>query len=166
MSERIYNVFFLGAGNSARSILAESLLNPLGREQFRAFSAGSHPGGQVNPMELELLAGQGMPIDVSRSKRWNEFAISEAPVLDFVFTVCDNVAGEVCPIWPGQPVTARRGIEAPAMVEGSDIAKREVLSSAFRLLNRRISLSANLPIQKPDGLSRQKQLNDIGRSPG
>lgn len=164
MSDRVFNVLFLCTGNSARSILAESLLNHLGKGSFRAYSAGSHPAGQVNPIVLELLTEQGMPVDELRSKSWDEFATPDAPALDFVFTVCDNAAGEVCPVWPGQPITAHWGIEDPAAEEGSDAAKHEAVSSAYRLLSRRISLLTNLPIQKLDGLSLQKQLDDIGRS--
>ncbi|MBL8454287.1 MAG: arsenate reductase ArsC [Zoogloea sp.] len=165
MSDRIFNVLFLCTGNSARSILAESLLNHLGKGRFRAFSAGSHPGGKVNPLVLEWLAHQGMPVAELRSKSWDEFAGPDAPALDFVFTVCDNAAGEVCPVWPGQPMTAHWGIEDPAAVEGSEVAKREAVSVASRLLNRRISLFINLPIQKLNGLSLQQQLDDIGRTP-
>lgn len=166
MSDRIFNVLFLCTGNSARSILAESLLNHLGKNHFRAYSAGSHPTGQVNPLVLDLLNQQGMPVDGLRSKSWDEFAAPDAPALDFVFTVCDNAAGEVCPVWPGQPMTAHWGIEDPAGVEGSDDARREAVSSAYRLLSRRISLFTSLPIQKLDGLSLQNQLNDIGRTQG
>lgn len=166
MSDRIFNVLFLCTGNSARSILAESLLNHQGKGLFRAYSAGSHPAGQVNPLVLDLLNQQGMPVDGLRSKSWDEFAAPDAPALDFVFTVCDNAAGEVCPVWPGQPMTAHWGIEDPAGVEGSENAKREAVSSAYRLLSRRISLFTSLPIQKLDGLSLQKQLNDIGRTLG
>lgn len=166
MSDRIFNVLFLCTGNSARSILAESLLNHLGKGRFCAFSAGSHPGGQVNPLVLDLLKQQGMPVDRLRSKSWDEFAMPGAPALDFVFTVCDNAAGEVCPVWPGQPMTAHWGIEDPAAVEGTEEAKQEAVSSAYRLLSRRISLFTSLPIQKLDGLSLQNQLNDIGRTQG
>lgn len=164
MSERIFNVLFLCTGNSARSILAESLLNHLGKGRFRAYSAGSHPTGQVNPAVLHLLRQQGLPVDGLRSKSWDEFATPEAPALDFVFTVCDNAAGEVCPVWPGQPMTAHWGIEDPAAVEGSDEALQAAVSSAYRLLSRRISLFVSLPIQKLDGLSLQTQLEDIGRA--
>ena len=166
MSDRIFNVLFLCTGNSARSILAESLLNHLGKGRFRAFSAGSHPVGQVNPLVLDLLKQQGMPVDSLRSKNWDEFATPDAPALDFVFTVCDNAAGEVCPVWPGQPMTAHWGIEDPAAVEGNDGAKQKAVSTAYRLLSRRISLFISLPIQKLDGLSLQKQLNDIGQMQG
>ena len=164
MSERIFNVLFLCTGNSARSILAESLLNHLGKERFRAYSAGSHPAGQVNSFVLQLLEEQGMPVDGLRSKSWDEFATPDSPALDFIFTVCDNAAGEVCPVWPGQPMTAHWGIEDPASVKGSDVTKREAVSSAYRLLSRRISLFTSLPIQKLDGLSLQRQLDDIGQT--
>lgn len=163
MSERIFNVLFLCTGNSARSILAESLLNHLGKGGFRAYSAGSHPAGQVNPFVLQLLEEQGMPVAGLRSKSWDEFATADSPPLDFVFTVCDKAAGEVCPVWPGQPITAHWGVEDPAAVEGSDNMKREAVSSAYRLLSRRISLFTSLPIQKLDGMSLQEKLNDIGR---
>lgn len=166
MSERIFNVLFLCTGNSARSVLAESVLNHFGKGRFRAFSAGSHPAGQVNPFVLELLERQGMPMDGLRSKNWDEFAAPDAPALDFVFTVCDKAAGEACPVWPGQPVTAHWGIEDPAAVEGSDDKKRAAVSTAYRLLSLRISLFTSLPIQKLDGLSLQKQLDDIGRVQG
>lgn len=164
MSERIFNVLFLCTGNSARSILAESLLNHLGKGRFRAFSAGSHPTGQVNPLVLDMLTQQGMPVDGLRSKSWDEFATTEAPALDFVFTVCDKAAGEVCPIWPGQPMTAHWGIEDPAAETGSDEAKRAAVASASRLLGRRIGLFTSLPLEKLDGLSLQKHLNDIGQT--
>ncbi|MDD3353595.1 arsenate reductase ArsC [Zoogloea sp.] len=166
MSDRIFNVLFLCTGNSARSILAETLLNHLGKGRFRAYSAGSHPSGEVNPLVLELLNQQGMPVDGLRSKSWDEFATPDSPALDFVFTVCDNAAGEVCPVWPGQPMTAHWGIEDPAAVEGSDAVKREAVSTAYRLLSRRLSLFLNLPIQKLNGLSLQQHLDDIGRTAG
>ena len=166
MNERIFNVLFLCTGNSARSILAESLLNHLGKGRFRAFSAGSHPAGQVNPFVLELLKKQGMPADGLRSKSWDEFSAPGAPALDFVFTVCDNAAGEVCPVWPGQPMTAHWGIEDPANVEGDEKSKREAVSSAYRLLAHRISLFTSLPFEKLGSLSLQKQLDGIGNAQG
>lgn len=166
MSDPIFNVLFLCTGNSARSILAESLLNHLGQGRFRAFSAGSRPAGQVNPFVLELLGQLGMPLDGLRSKSWDEFATPAAPALDFVFTVCDNAAGEVCPVWPGQPITAHWGIADPAAETGSDEARREAVSSAYRLLSRRLSLFISLPIHKLDVLSLQQQLADIGRTAG
>lgn len=162
MTERVFNVLFLCTGNSARSILAESILSKVGMGRFRAFSAGSHPGDTVNPFALELLKQQRYPTGGLHSKSWDEFAKPGAPNLDFVFTVCDNAAGEVCPLWPGQPMTAHWGIEDPAAVEGDDEAKRRAMLTAFHLLNRRISIFISLPIQKLDGMSLQRELNDIG----
>jgi protein-tyrosine-phosphatase len=163
MTDNVLNVLFLCTGNSARSILAESILNHIGRGKFRAFSAGSHPTGTVNPFALELLEQQRFPVDKLRSKNWDEFAKPDAPALDFVFTVCDNAAGEVCPIWPGQPMTAHWGIEDPAATEGDDAAKRIAMTSAIRLLHRRISLFTSLPLSKLSAISLQNQLNDIGQ---
>ena len=163
MSDRIYNVLFLCTGNSARSILAEAILNHVGKGRFRAYSAGSHPGGKVNPFAIELLAKQGLAVADLRSKGWVEFAAPEAPHLDFVFTVCDNAAGEVCPIWPGHPMTAHWGIEDPAAVEGSDADKRRAFSKAFAEMNRRISLFTSLPLPKLDALAIKRELDQIGR---
>lgn len=163
MAERVFNVLFLCTGNSARSILAEAILNHVGKGRFRAYSAGSHPAGKVNPLVIELLERQGLAITDLRSKRWEEFAVPGTPHLDFVFTVCDNAAGEVCPVWPGQPMTAHWGIEDPAVVGGNDEAKRRAFSSAFALLNRRISLFVNLPLAKLEGLVLKRKLDDIGR---
>ena len=163
MSDRIYNVLFLCTGNSARSILAEAILNHVGKGRFRAYSAGSHPGGKVNPFAIELLAKQGLAVADLRSKGWDEFAAPEAPHLDFVFTVCDNAAGEVCPIWPGHPMTAHWGIEDPAAVEGSDADKRRAFSKAFAEMNRRISLFTSLPLPKLDALAIKRELDQIGR---
>jgi len=163
MSDRIYNVLFLCTGNSARSILAEAILNHLGKGRFQAFSAGSHPGGKVNPYAIELLAKQGLEVADLRSKSWDEFAAPGAPHIDFVFTVCDNAAGEVCPIWPGKPMTAHWGIEDPAGVEGSDEDKRKAFSKAFAEMNRRISLFASLPLAKLDAMAIKRELDQIGR---
>src|ERR1700750_934722 len=137
-SGRIYNVLFLCTGNSARSILAEALLNRSGAGRFRAFSAGSHPRGEVNPDALSLLRSMGLPVEGLRSKSWDEFAAPGAPRFDFIFTVCDNAANEVCPIWPGQPMTAHWGVEDPAAVEGTEEAKRKAFDHAFRELDARI----------------------------
>ena len=161
---RIFNVLFLCTGNSARSILSEALLNKRGQGQFRAFSAGSHPAGRVNPYALELLRKMGYPTDGLRSKSWDEFAAPGAPELDFVFTVCDNAAGEVCPMWPGQPITAHWGIPDPAAVEGPDDQKRRAFDDAFRILERRISLFMSLPIRSLEQLVLQERLSEIGRS--
>ena len=165
MPERIYNVLFLCTGNSARSILAEAILNlPLvGRGRFHGYSAGSDPAGRVNPYALELLERNHIPIDNLRSKSWNEFAASGSPVLDFVFTVCDNAAGEVCPIWPGQPISAHWGIADPAAAMGSDDDRRKAFFVAYNQLNRRIALFANLPLAKLGPMSLKQELDAIGR---
>ena len=159
----VYNVLFLCTGNSARSILAEAILNGEGKAKFKAFSAGSHPSGKVNPFAMELLEQRRYPIDGLRSKAWDEFALPGAPELDFVFTVCDNAAGEVCPVWPGQPISAHWGVEDPASVEGSDEEKRKAFVKAFTVLQRRISLFASLPLEQIDKLSLQTKLRDIGK---
>lgn len=158
-----YNVLFLCTGNSARSILSEAIVNSEGKGKFQAFSAGSHPSGTVNPFAIELLELRRYPTDGLRSKAWDEFAEPGAPELNFVFTVCDNTAGEVCPIWPGQPITAHWGVEDPAAVEGSDDDKRKAFVKAFTVLQRRISLFVNLRLDQLDPLSLQNQLRDIGK---
>ena len=163
MSERIYNVLFLCTGNSARSILAEAILNQIGKGRFRAYSAGSHPAGKVNPYVLDMLAAQNLPVADLRSKSWDEFALPGAPALDFVFTVCDNAAGEVCPVWPGQPVSAHWGIEDPVAVEGDDAARRHAVHTALQLLNRRISVFINLPFAKLDKMTLKQEVDSIGR---
>ncbi|OGA29325.1 MAG: protein-tyrosine-phosphatase [Betaproteobacteria bacterium RIFCSPLOWO2_02_FULL_65_24] len=163
MSERVFNVLFLCTGNSARSILAEAILNGIGKGRFRAFSAGSHPAGEVNPFAIELLQQQNLGVTGLRSKNWDEFAAAGTPQLDFVFTVCDNAAGEVCPIWPGQPMTAHWAIEDPAAVIGSDEEKRKAFSAAFILLRRRISLFISLPLAKLDAMAIKRELDQIGR---
>lgn len=164
MSDKVYRVLFLCTGNSARSIMAEVLLNHMGQGRFRAYSAGSHPAGQVNPYALELLERQRLPVQGLRSKSWDEFAQPGAPQLDFVFTVCDNAAGEVCPLWPGQPVSAHWGIPDPAAVQGSEEEKRRAFAEAFRLLHRRIALFLSLPLEKLDALSLQRELDRIGHT--
>ncbi len=162
MNDRIYNVLFLCTGNSARSIMAEAILDRLGNGRFQAFSAGSHPAGKVNLFAIERLKRAGLPVGGLRSKNWSEFASPEAPQLDFVFTVCDNAAGEMCPVWPGQPMTAHWGIEDPAAVEGSDEEKKHAFSTAFAQLNRRISIFTNLPFTKLDAISLKSELDTIG----
>lgn len=162
MSARTYKVLFLCTGNSARSILAEAILNHAGKGRFRAFSAGSHPAGKVNPWAIKLLKRQGLEVADLRSKSWDEFAAPGAPQLDFIFTVCDNAAGEVCPVWPGQPMTAHWGIEDPAAVAGSDEDKRRAFSRAFAEMNRRVSLFINLPLAKLDAMAIKRELDRIG----
>ena len=161
---RPLNVLFLCTGNSARSILAEAYLNSKGEDRFRAFSAGSHPNGKVNPFALELLAKDQLPTAGLRSKSWDEFARPDSPRLDFVFTVCDNAAGETCPFWPGQPVTAHWGVEDPAAVEGSDEQKRRAFVTAFSLLSGRINLLLALPFEKLSRQALTSKLQEIGRS--
>ena len=165
MAEPVFNVLFLCTGNSARSILAESLLNNMGKGRFRAFSAGSMPAGRVNPFALELLEKNHFPTGELRSKSWDEFAESDAPRLDFVITVCDNAAGEVCPVWPGQPITAHWGIPDPAAVEGSDEAKRHVFVEAMNQLQRRISMFVSLPLATLDRIKLQQAVQLIGKTP-
>ena len=160
-----YNVLFLCTGNSARSIMAESILRQIGAGRFRAYSAGSHPAGRVNPLALELLAKNRMPTDGLRSKNWDEFAAPDAPRLDFVFTVCDNAAGEVCPVWPGQPMTAHWGIPDPAAAAGSDEDRRKAFAEASRTLLNRIRMFVSLPLDKLDRLSLQRRLDELGKSP-
>ncbi len=164
MFDRVYNVLFLCTGNSARSILAEAILNYRGNGRFRAFSAGSYPKGQVNPYAVALLKRVGMPTDGLRSKPWDEFAKPGALLLDFVFTVCDNAAGEVCPVWPGQPVTAHWGQPDPAAVEGTELEKTMAFRDAFRMLERRIGVFISLPFASLDRLALGEKLREIGKS--
>lgn len=162
MTEKQYNVLVLCTGNSARSILGEVLFNNLGKGRFKAYSAGSHPAGRVNPGALELLQQQGYSTEGLRSKSWDEFSVPGAPEFDFIFTVCDNAAGEVCPIWPGRPATAHWGIPDPAHVEG-DEARRAAFKRAEEQLARRIQLFLSLPIDKLDKLVLKEKLAEIGR---
>ena len=163
MQHKTFNVLFLCTGNTARSILAEALLNAMAGTRFNAFSAGSHPKGTVNPYAIELLQKNRLPTQDLRSKSWNEFAQPGAPQLDFVFTVCDNAAGEVCPVWPGQPMTAHWGMDDPAAVEGSDEQKRRAFFKAYTELSHRLSIFVSLPMDKLDRLSLQKRLDEIGK---
>ncbi len=160
MTDTPYNVLFLCTGNSARSILAESILNREGKSRFRAFSAGSYPKGEVHPAALDLLTSLSIPTGDLRSKSWDEFAQAGAPRLDFVFTVCDNAAGETCPIWPGQPMTAHWGIEDPAAVDGE--GQRQAFWNAYQAMQRRIQLFLALPLESIDELSLTRRLRDIG----
>ena len=166
MEHRPYNVLFLCTGNTARSILAEGILRRDGAGRFNAFSAGSQPKGVVNPFALKVLAAADYPSDGFASKPWDVYAGPGAPVMDFVFTVCDDAAGEACPVWPGQPMTAHWGIEDPAKVVGTDLQKEAAFVAAFRLLRNRISVFVNLPIASIDRLALGNRLRDIGRMEG
>jgi arsenate reductase len=159
-----YNVLFLCTGNSARSILAEAYLNSAGKGRFVGYSSGSHPQGKVNPFALELLAKNRFDSSGLRSKSWDEFALPGAPRMDLVFTVCDQAAGETCPVWPGQPVTAHWGVDDPAKVEGSDEEKRKAFLQAFSALSTRINLLLALPLAKLDRLALKKKLQEIGKT--
>ena len=164
MSEKVYNVLFLCTGNSARSILAECIVNRLGAGRFKGYSAGSHPAGRVNPYALDLLSGEGYATEDLHSKDWDVFARAGRPEFDFVFTVCDNAANEVCPVWPGQPMTGHWGRPDPAAVEGSEAKKRLAFAEAYRMLYNRIAIFVNLPLKSLDSLSLQKRLDEIGQT--
>lgn len=164
METRPYNVLFLCTGNSARSIFAECLANHWGRGRFRSFSAGSHPRGSIHPIALELLRRMQMPTEGLRSKSWDEFARPGAPELDFVFTVCDRAAGETCPVWPGQPMTAHWGVEDPAAVEGTETEKWVAFRLAFKILDARIKIFSSLPIASLDRIKLQRRLTEIGKT--
>lgn len=165
-ADRVYNVLFLCTGNSARSILGEAVLNHVGAGRFRAFSAGSTPKGQVHPMSLGILSDAGVSIEGLRSKSWEEFAGSDAPKLDFVFTVCDNAAGEACPIWPGQPMTAHWGIEDPAAVDGPEFKQRAAFEDALRFMRNRIAAFTSLPLETIDNMALGSKLRGIGAMDG
>lgn len=163
---KIYNVLFLCTGNSARSILAESILSKEGEGRFRAYSAGSHPKGEVHPLALKTLAALGYPENGFRSKSWDEFAVEGAPAFDFIFTVCDNAAGETCPVWIGHPMTAHWGVEDPAAVEGPEFEKERAFSQAARFLKNRIMAFVSLPIASIDKLALESKLRQIGAMEG
>jgi arsenate reductase len=163
MNESVYNVLFICTHNSARSILAESLINHWGGGRFRGFSAGSFPGPKVHPCAQALLQSLGMPIEGLRNKSWHEFAGADAPAMDFVFTVCDQAAGEVCPVWPGQPVTAHWGIPDPSAVHGSEVERMQAFREAFNMLERRIKIFLSLPIAKLDRIALMRRVEAIGR---
>ena len=163
MSDKDYNVLFLCTGNSARSQLAEAILSQLGRGRFRAYSAGSRPSGQVHPLAITLLKSFNFSTDNLRSKSWDEFASGDAPVMDFVFTVCGNAAGEVCPTWPGQPMTAHWGVDDPAAVEGNEVERMQAFREAFRILENRIKIFTSLRLDALDRLKLKRQLDAIGR---
>ncbi len=166
MAESPYNVLFLCTGNSARSILSEAILNARDPARFRAFSAGSHPTGRVNPFAIDLLRRMGMQTKDLRSKSWDEFAAPGAPPLDFVFTVCDNAAGEACPVWPGRPVTAHWGIEDPAAAEGNELEREAAFVTAFRFMKNRIAAFTSLPLASIDAMALGTRLREIGRLEG
>ncbi|MGB8275529.1 MAG: arsenate reductase ArsC [Alphaproteobacteria bacterium] len=164
-ADKTYNVLFLCTGNSARSIMSEALINTLGQGRFRGFSAGSHPTGRINPYALGLLQREGHDVAALRSKSWDEFAAPGAPVMDFVFTVCDNAAGEVCPVWPGQPMTAHWGMPDPVAATGSDAEKALAFARVYRGLKMRISVFLSLPLASIDRLALKPRLDAIGRMP-
>jgi protein-tyrosine-phosphatase len=166
VADSLFNVLFLCTGNSARSILAESILKKDGAGRFNAYSAGSHPKGTVNPFALKVLKSFDYPSDGFSSKAWEVFTTPDAPKMDFVFTVCDDAAGEACPVWPGQPMTAHWGIEDPAKVEGTDLEKERAFVQALKYLKNRISIFVNLPIASLDHLTLGKKLREIGRMDG
>ena len=163
MSERIYNVLFVCTGNSARSIIGEGLLNHLGHKNFRAYSAGSHPNGTVNPLAIATLQRLRIPVDGFRSKSWDEFATPDSPHLDFVFTVCDKAAGEACPLWPGQPITAHWGVADPAAVEGTQEQKLRAFSETAVVLKRRIEFLLALPLHRLDAMAIRNEVAQIGK---
>ena len=166
MSEdRVYNVLFLCTGNSARSILAEAILNRVGKGRFRAFSAGSQPRGEVNPYALNRLRVENYDLSSFRSKNWEEFARPGAPELDFVITLCDSAAGEACPVWPGQPVSAHWGLPDPAAVEGSEAEKHAAFADTMRMLNQRLSIFVSLPLDSLDRMTLERRVRAIGRDP-
>lgn len=164
MSDKTYQVLVLCTGNSARSIMAEALINTVSKGRFRAWSAGSHPTGKVNPFAIEQVRALGYPLDELRSKNWDEFALPGAPQMDFIITVCDNAAGEICPRWPGQPVTAHWGCADPAAVAGSDDVKRRAFRDTFRVLMNRVRLFVDLPIALLDRVALKAELDRIGRT--
>ncbi len=163
---RVFNVLFLCTHNSARSVIAEAILNRTGKDKFRAFSAGSHPRGQINPFAIDLLRNLGYDISVFRSKSWDEFAAAGAPQMDFVFTVCDDAANEVCPFWPGHPVTAHWGLPDPSAAEGNEAEKRIAFVSTYRMLQRRIDAFISLPLASLEQLVLQRKVDEIGRMAG
>ena len=164
MTERIYNVLILCTGNSARSIMAEALINTMGQGRFRAYSAGSHPTGKVNPFAVETVESVNYPTENLRSKSWDEYATPDAPKMDFIITVCDNAAGEMCPVWPGQPISAHWGFEDPAAVEGTDAEKRRAFEQTFRHMMNRVRLFVNLPLKMLDQTAIKRELANIGKT--
>lgn len=164
MSEKVYNILILCTGNSARSIMAEALFNVLGKGRFKAFSAGSHPTGKVHPLAMEQCEKIGYPVANLRSKSWDDFAAPGAPKMDFIITVCDRAAGEVCPVWPGTPIYAHWGFEDPAAAQGTDEEKRKAFQLIFRYINNRVQLFANLPLASLDKLAIKSEIDRIGKT--
>lgn len=162
MSDKVYNVLFLCTGNSARSIMAEALVSTMGKGRFRGFSAGSHPGGTVNPYAIEQIASTGYPVENLRSKSWDEFAAPDAPQMDFIFTVCDNAAGESCPIWPGHPLSAHWGLQDPAAFVGTEDAKRELFHKVFRQIVSRMNVFVSLPLHMLEKNAIEHEIKKIG----
>jgi arsenate reductase len=165
MGDKVYNVLVLCTGNSARSIMAEALINTMGQGRFRAYSAGSHPTGKVNPFAIEKIASTGYAVANLRSKSWDEFAAPDAPHMDFILTVCDNAAGEVCPLWLGHPISAHWGFEDPASVEGTDEVKRAAFNRVFEQITRRVQLFVNLPLNQLDSAAIKREMQAIGDAP-
>src|ERR1035438_10206529 len=163
--QRPYKILILCTGNSARSIIGEALFNTMGAGRFKAYSAGSHPAGRVNPFAIELVAGLGYPVDGLRSKSWDEFAQPDSPEMDFIVTVCDKAAGEMCPLWPGQPVTAHWGFPDPAAVEGTDEVKREAFKQTLLQIRNRVQLFLSLPLESLDRMAIENQMRAIGKQP-
>lgn len=163
MSDKTFNILVLCTGNSARSIMGEALFNTLGKGRFKAYSAGSHPAGKVHPFAIEAVERLGYPVGDLRSKSWDEFAVPEAPQMDFIFTVCDRAAGEVCPVWPGQPITAHWGFEDPAAFVGRDEEKRRKFQEIFRFMTNRVQLFANLPLTSLDKFAIKREMDNIGQ---
>ena len=164
MSDKKYNVLILCTGNSARSIMAEALFNTIGQGKFRAYSAGSHPTGRVNPFAIEQVKAVGYSAENLRSKTWDEFAVPHAPKMDFVITVCDKAAGEVCPVWPGQPISAHWGFEDPAAATGTDEEKRAVFRKIFHQIRNRVSVFSSLPLEKLDRMTLKREMDVIGQT--
>ena len=163
MSDKTFNILVLCTGNSARSIMGEALFNTLGKGRFKAYSAGSHPAGKVHPFAIEAVERLGYPVGDLRSKSWDEFAVPEAPQMDLIFTVCDSAAGEVCPVWPGQPITAHWGFEDPAAFVGRDEEKRRKFQEIFRFMTNRVQLFANLPLTSLDKFAIKREMDNIGQ---
>ena len=163
MADKIYNILVLCTGNSARSIMAEALFNKLGKGRFKAYSAGSHPTGKVHPMAIEVVNALGYPSSELRSKSWDEFALRDAPQMDFIFTVCDKAAGEACPVWLGKPITAHWGFEDPAAVQGTDEEKRQEFQKILRFMSNRVNLFTNLPLASLDNFTIKNELDNIGK---